>query len=489
MTQKNFNNFMTNYLVDQQRRKDNAVDVQFVLDNWNNAGALANVDNKALQAAFEVQWKGLQQQTGIDDFTAKTLTAAAASSEIPSYINELNAMAINGTPESREQARNAMKALNQQKPGNLKGLSEDAENVLTMFDQARAGGQDIVQANETATKAVLDVDKSMLDTRKAAWSEYEAKFLKDKTWFDRAKSDLGLSKGVIVDQAGLGVAYKSALKSNFLSTGNIEAAKTKAKNYIMATHDYTRANGDKQFVFKPIERVLNITDRQMPFVYRQMNEQVKAQVTQFNKLYESGQSDFKYEFKESKNVSFEEYTQAQNDLKKALENTTEFKELLLGAAQARKGQVNTNAYNIAELKGKIASYEQPGLPQIQRVYKKGEPENFSLNIYASDLTAPNGMQVYDVMLKDEQGNVVDFIGANALLGRSVFFIPDEKKFRKDYLEFVETSSSGDAKAVRQMQEEFKANRRMAEEKVKQARDAEVITDNDGNVGIEDDSNG
>ena len=257
----------------------------------------------------------------------------------------------------------------------------------------------------------------------------------------------------------------------------------------MATHDYTRANGDKQFVFKPIERVLNITDRQMPFVYRQMNEQVKAQVTQFNKLYESGQSDFKYEFKESKNVSFEEYTQAQNDLKKALENTTEFKELLLGAAQARKGQVNTNAYNIAELKGKIASYEQPGLPQIQRVYKKGEPENFSLNIYASDLTAPNGMQVYDVMLKDEQGNVVDFIGANALLGRSVFFIPDEKKFRKDYLEFVETSSSGDAKAVRQMQEEFKANRRMAEEKVKQARDAEVITDNDGNVGIEDDSNG
>jgi hypothetical protein len=486
MSPTNFNNFLTQKTIADQRKKDNQEDVQFVLDNWGNAGALANVDRKALEKAFQINWQDIANKTGVDAFTAKTLTAAGAATPITSYINELNAMAINGTPEARDAASRAIKTINQQNPGNLQGLSSDAENYLTMFDQARTGGQDIVQASETATKAVLDIDKAEQDRRKEQWTLFETSSLKNnKTWGTRAKLDLGLSQKVIVDDEALGVAYKNALKSNYLSIGNIEAAKTKAIKQIMSTHDVSKANGKEQFLFKPIERVLNITEKQLPFVYSQMAEQVKAQVNEFNKLYESGQSDFKYVFKEGSSVSFEEYNKAKEDLKKALEGTNEFRELILGAAEARLGRKHQPIYDITALKSKIASYEEPGLPQIERVYRHGEPEVFSLNIYASDLTAYNGMQVYNVMLQGAQGDPEEFIGANALLGRSVFYIPNETKFREDYLKYIESSNSGDAKAVKEMQKQFDEHKRKANERIeKDKKGTEIIVDNSGNIGVE-----
>lgn len=493
MTQKNFNNFMTSYLIDQKRKKDNDEQVQFALDNWSNAGALANVDRKAIDKAFQVQYRDLQQKTGMDEFTAKTLTQAAASTPVTAFINELNAMALSGTAESREAARNAIKTINQQKPGNLKGLSDDAQNLLLMFDMARQGGQDINQANETATKAVLDIDKAELERRNTIWTTIEDKVTKGNgTWAKTAKSDLGLSSNVIVDDVALGVAYKAALKSSFISIGNLETAKAKANQYIMATHDVTKANGKEQFVFKPIERVLGITNKQLPFVYRQVSEQVNAQVEAFNKLYESGQSDFKYELVESSKISFEEYTKTQDELKKALENTDEFKELILGAAEARLGRIHKPIYDIVALKAKIASYEQPGLPQIKRVYRHGEPEVFSLNIYANDLTAINGMQVYDVMLQGtDSDKPEEFIGANNMLGRSVFYIPNETKFREDYIKYIETSNSGDAKAVKEMQEQLKEHQRKAKERIEREKGpasdrkgTEIIVDNSGNIGVE-----
>ena len=501
MSERNFNNFMTSYIIAQRKDKDNAEEIQFALDNWGNAGALANVDNKAIEKAFQVQYQDLQQKTGLDEFTAKTLTAAAASTPVTSFINELNAMALSGTPESREAARNAIKTVNQQKPGNLKGLSDDAENMLLMFDMARQGGQDINQANETATKAVLDIDKAELERRNTIWTTIEDKVTKGNgTWAKTAKNDLGLSSNVIVDDVALGVAYKAALKSSFISIGNLETAKAKANKYIMATHDVTRANGSAQFVFKPIERVLGITYKQLPFVYSQVSEQVNAQVEAFNKLYESGQSDFKYELVESSKISFEEYTAAQDELKKALEGTSEFKELILGAAEARLGRIHKPIYDITALKAKIASYEQPGLPQIKRVYRHGEPEVFALNIYANDLTAVNGMQVYDVMLQGtDSDSPEEFIGANNMLGRSVFYIPNETKFHEDYIKYIETSSSGDAKAVKEMQEQMKEHQRKAKERIEREKGpasdrkgTEIIVDNAGNIGVEnngDNSNG
>lgn len=492
MTPDNYNRFLTNLTISQQKEKGDFEEINKVMQNWSKPGVLSHAKDKAVNSAYDLIWQDMQSQSGVDEWTAKTLTAASGVIPVPAYIEELNAKALSGVPNEMQEALTGMKSVNSNRPGNLKGLSDDAKNMLTIFSQSRAGGQDEIVAAETATKAVLEVDETESNRRATEWNIKSASSDmfgdKNQKLQKFAFKQLGVSESNLVDPVGTALNYKNALKNNFYALGNMSAAITKTNEEFNASHDFTYVNGKKKYVFLPVERVLGITKNQLPFVYPQIQSQTQMQVERFNKLYDSKQSDFKYEFASTEIISPEKYTEAKAKLEKILSETSEISETILGGLRLAKGKDAGKINEIIDLKKIVASYETPGRPIITRVDRDGTRTDFFLNIYAQgegDLY--NGLPVYNVLLESLAGETQEFIGANGLLGRSVLYVPDIESFTKDYSTYLQISNSGGAAAQKDMQNKFNEHLRRAKEKIdsRLSQDVNIVSmSEDGTIKID-----
>ncbi len=486
MTPENYNKFLTSYTIDQQRRKDSAEKVQYVFDNWNKPGALALAENGAINKAYDAQWKSVAQQSGLDDWTAKTLTASTLPVKIPDYIDELNAKAISGIPQDMTEALHGMQSLNAKTPASLEGFNETSRNMLSVYSVARAGGQDDVVAANTAVKAVLEVDETEANRRKQIWMNISVATFgeRDVNLKSKVFNMLGVKASEVEDEIGTALRFKELYRVNYYATGNQEAAKKTTLDQIKASHGYTMVNGKKQFVHLPIERVMDITPTELPFVYKQMNNQVELQLKGFNELYNKKQSDFKYEFTKTEVIDDAKYLDAQQKLGTLMQDTNMTRELLLGASRSRLGKNAGKINDIVALQKIVRQYENPGRPIITRTYRDGTKQDFYLNIYSQsggDLYA--GLPIYNVVLEDMSGEVQEFIGADGYNGRNVLFAPNKDKFVNDYITTMEIQAAGGNTAMLEAKQKFDDHLRKAKETVESKRlESDVTITNDNGEG-------
>lgn len=496
MTPDNYNNFLTRYNISLQKNKEAQEQVNYVLNNWDKPGALAHSDPKTINKAFEQMYTDLMNNTGVDAWTAKTLIASSAVVPVPGFIDEMNAMALSGVPEAMTDALHGMQAINSQRPGNLRGLTQDARNMLAMYSQSRAGGQSDVVAAETATKQVLEADQTELNRRKEIWAAQEESIFgfRDAKLSKSAFKMLGVSDKELVDPLGTAISFKTRLRNNFYALGNIEAAKKATVDEFNASHDFSYVNGKKMYVFLPVERVLDITKNELPFVYKQLNTQVEAQVSRFNKLYDSKQSDFKYEFVKNKNISNDQYLNAKTRLEEILKTTDFASQLVLGEEIFDKGGKPELLMEMFALQKTIKAYENPERPLITRIDRDGNKTDFFVNIYAqSEGDLYSGMPVYNVQLESLDGAVQEFIGVNGFMGRNVLYVPNPEQLARDYTEYLDIQAAGGNKAVLEMKKQFqerneKVKKKIADKKAKSDSNETVIVNPDGNVEITQDDN-
>jgi hypothetical protein len=483
MTPVHFNEFLSSLAISQQKEKQSAAEIKFVNDNWNNPAALSGADAKTINAAWLQNSVKLAKDTGVDLDTAKVLTAAGATIPIPAMIAEINANATSGIPGAMEAAIKARDTINLSRPGNLRGVNEDALNMIAAFDDAKRGGQNPVMAAETATKSVLAIDKATIDLRGIQW-----KNIKENTWYAYDK-DGKLNSSIFAqtntkasdydNPADYALRFQATLEKNFIALGKLETALKRTTEEM--TWDETRANGKKQFVEKSLEKYLGITEQQLPFVHKQILEQSKEQAMAFNELYATGSSDFKYEFNDPVRPTLAEYKQATADLAALREKGRKS-----GGTWSAGFQDKKNKYETI-----INSFDKPGRPTVTRVYKDGVRETFFLNTYLDKSIKQGDQEVWQVKLEDNTGMVTEFIGVNGNLRRAVFYVPNKYGVVKDHVQFLEESTGEYANALNKARGNFEQK---VKERIQKGKPQEMdapegpvtrLTDAEGKLIIEE----
>lgn len=482
MTPNNFSRSLTKLTKKLNKGQSDKSKINMVAANWGNAGILSQMDNKHINQYWADASATMAEENEIDLWTAKTLMAATTDgTQVPAFIDELEAYTKSQNPESVQKALSAFQSMKQMNPSGLSGMTKDSRGLITAIKLGLDGGNDLAISIQAGQKMIVDVDESERKKRSENWKSLSKEMFgaNDKKLVSTTLKEIGVKdKDMMLDTLGFSLMYKDMLEANYNLFGNMEAAKKHTKEAIeMRPYGFTAINSKKidtvggnfstpknEFVSRPLEPYFGIPvgDPSAYLIHEQISEQTLDQIETFNKR-NSDKFGFRYEFEDDIPIpTRENYEKAMKERDRLVDKAL------------KTGNSNEIVKQMQDVNKVIRNFEYGDRKILKRIYDDGREERFSLGVY--DLVTQDtydGKPVYNVKLINASGGVENFLGADGFGSKPILYVPNTDKFDQRYIEEIESSEKDGRKYMMKLNKAFRNEKRDKEKFVADAKSGKL----------------
>lgn len=496
MNPKEFKKFLIRLQGNQAQQQQIANTRRLMAEGWQDVGVMSRATSAQINAGYHDQWQAtVEQNPELDPWIAKTAVAANAVVPIPDFLSELSARLQSANPELMHAGHDAVTSLLASNPGNLSGLSKQTLSAYDTFHQALGSGFNAQQARELVDKQVLNVDSTELALRKERWQLFNNATFghTPKTLRKGAMTISGLTDREferISDPTGFALLVQNLLKTHYQMTGDEQIAIQGVQRELKASYGLTQINNTQtnqvaEFTYRPLEKVLGITEEQLPLVHQQVAEQITPLIEAFNESQQNQPGGFTYRWLIPPNLDEATYQQAQATLERlAVKVGDESPGFIFGVTTLAKNSVDKqevqHALNI------IQAYENQGRPMLQRVYNDTqETETFYLGLYAlADGATYGGLPGYHIRLLNQAGGIEPFTGVdgfsrNGVVRDSALYIPDVADLNNRWFHQLTLQAQGSPQSVEAFQAQIN-------ERIQKAKSVLEARQKDAGLEVNDD---
>lgn len=410
---RRFNNFMSKVYTNRSSSSSKSAQTAHAISVWGNPDGFSNTSSDAKNSALDEKTQSIIEQaqaTGIQisEFDARVQAMMSAAAPVPSFTSLMSVGLTSANPEIMSRNARSYRLLLNSNPKVLDDINPNALAMMTAYELQLESGNKPDRAAAIASEIVQGKTKEQEDVNDAIVRQWErANSTNISSW---AKKLTGQPKSVFTNLQEFGFHAKELFKRNlYLLNGDEEGATRMTKEAFDRTWGITEINDKKEYVFAPIEKVVNVQGGFSKSIIKEdIYSQLKEQIEPMKRIYEDGVKNgdrrlsFYYEVQQR--PSFEEFMKAQEflaDYRKSLRNPADAKESTLNITQ---DEINENIKLIKDYNSDIV---------IKRISDSGEEESFRAAVRARPGlvdTAEGIIDGYDISLKNDNGALAPMLG-------------------------------------------------------------------------------
>lgn len=316
-----FNDFYSQFLHQQNKTNQAIEQTNFLAANAQNPIIMSRASNKEINQTFDALTNSELQKAqdsgvpiSLEEAQFKAQSTMAVSS--PSYTNQLATQLSNPNPSIAINAAQTIQRLYDTNQGEklspeLRSSDSRLAHLQHAITELLPFAESEQQAVEMARGMIYQTKEEMQFAQSEAqkWSNKHSSANQLQTF---ARSFVNLPRSVAIPNQGafnisVANAYKDAL---VYFKGNSELAKSFVQKGVNQNYGATNVNGRPEFIYMPIEKVLNKDERAIPLIQDDVYEQVKMHVDNMKTVYDMKGStlDFYYELPER--IDYNKFSQA-----------------------------------------------------------------------------------------------------------------------------------------------------------------------------------
>lgn len=422
LTPTRYNTFMAQYTARQQKLNKSKQATNSIIAGYTNPDAWVNKEKKDKNAAYDQmvqaqKTRAAQLGQPISDDEAEISAARTAGVAVPKVIDKLNIDGTSGNPQLMMRAAQMIHELDSTKGQLTNGVSDNTKATLGIFDHLLKQGVPADAAAQQAHATVFNKTKDQEEQNEKLIGDWVSKTVKDPSHrISWARQMAGIPLDAKVQwQASLAADWEDAFKDNMrLTNGNQQVSMDMLQKGIAKTYGYTEVNGEKEYVFHPIENDIGLPSGATPLIHADIATQVSKQVEFDKKMFDEGMTESFYQIQPR--PSYEEYAKAKTENKafKGSRSTTHLK--FTGHANVNINKAEKEAapeeINYKKNLDVIERFEKSPV-MIDKVYRDGHKESYRVGAVSSPYSMlPSGDMpmrgAYDIQLYDKNNVPVSF---------------------------------------------------------------------------------
>lgn len=316
-----FNDFYSQFLHQQNKTNQAIEQTNFLTANAQNPIIMSRASNEEVNQTFDALTNSEMQRAqdlgkpiSLEEAQFKAQSIMAVSS--PVYAKQLATQLSGPNPTTAVQAAQTIQRLydinqGQKLPPDLRSSDSRSAHLQHAITELLPFAQSDQQAVEMARGMVYQTKEELQFAQSEAqkWSNKHSSANQLQSF---AKSFVNLPRNVSIPNQGafnisVANAYKDAL---VYFKGDQELAKSFVQKGIKQNYGTTKVNGRDEFVYMPIEKVLNKDEKAIPLIQDDIYEQVKIHVDNMKAVFDMKGStlDFYYELPER--INYDKFAQA-----------------------------------------------------------------------------------------------------------------------------------------------------------------------------------
>ncbi len=208
-----------------------------------------------------------------------------------------------------------------------------------------------------------------------------------------------------------------------LFDGNEEMAKSFLEKGMDRAYGVTNVNGREEYVFSPIEDLINLPSGATPLIQEDLYNQIDSQLDSANQAHKNGTSNFFY--RKVPRITLPEYMEAKAKVTAANE-----------LKSSGKQWIGTNPDYI-QMREKMAKYEAGQPIEVEQVFNDRHIEKFEVSVQPSPfLSISTGANQtiggYDILMRPKDGKPQPFMGPFFGPINPPVFRPNVKLIKENY---------------------------------------------------------
>ncbi len=421
------------YANNHEKAKELKNQTDFVAGNFQQGESFAQATPTLKNKAFEQNVQSLIDKEGMGRFEAEVHVAAFAGGAVQKFIASLNQKGKTANPQDLQDVGAAIHLISASgNVKNLEGLSKEARIASRKYRE-ELNTHSPEEAASIANEAVYGKDLDDFEALNTALAVHRRTVITPQgNSFYQNLADVDPSTATNITQ------FKQYADDEFdtnfiISKGDTETAKKVAQDEIRASWSTTTLNGDKEFAYLPVDKLLNLPKGSNPFVYDDMVSQVMPQLEATKEAYKKGNSDFFWELKSRL---------TKDD---AISANKQLSEETIGE---KIGEFGKNIFGVGKIKGRFADlrrtiddYKNQGPPILVKVNRDGTREDHQVIIRADPLLARSVNSAkpfvggYNIQLKTGTGKGInDILRVDPIAG-PIRYVPNKQKIMDGYNQF------------------------------------------------------
>jgi len=429
-----FNNFMSGYASKLKGQYAQHQRVAGLQASWHDPMVMNNASADDRNDAFSGQVeaakvKARQQGVDLSDDDAQLETASTAGAPIPAYINKLNNGLESGNPDLMMRSWQDYKALVSSGGQASQGIKKTAVAMGTMMNHFLEQGMSPELASERANETIMNKTEESRKNTEQMVSDWRKTSVKDathrNTW---ARNLAGISRGdYMANSNGFALHIQNMMEDNLaLTNGNVAASESMLKDAMKQNWGFTEVNGQKEFGYMPIEKVLQLDKGATPLIKSDMLHQLGRQLEPTKAAYDNGSMSYYYRIKD--HVGFDDYLSAKHKVE-SKQTLKEYGKAIFSGKSSIKG--------LEKEFETIKKYEKNEPSEIEMVHRSGDTETFKLNVNASPMLQQSTGETpvigdYDFSMSNELGGNFPLTGAFHGQQSRPVYRPDSKWIKDNY---------------------------------------------------------
>jgi len=429
-----FNNFMSGYASKLKGQYAQQQRVAGLQASWSNPLTMNSATKDDLNKAFVGQVEAAkvnarQQGVELSDDDAQLETASTAGAPIPAYIDKLNVGLQSGNPDLMMRGWQDYTALVSSGGQASQGIKKQSIAMGTMMNHFLEQGMPPDIAAQRANETIMDKTEEARKNTEQLVSDWKKTSVKDATHRDTwARNLAGVSRGTFMsNSAGFSLHVQNIMEDNLaLTNGNVAASESMLQDAIKQYWGFTEVNGQKEFTYMPIEKVLQLDKGATPLIKSDMLHQLGRQLEPTKAAYDNGSLSYYYRIKD--HVGFDEYLESKKKVESKQTLKAYGKALFSGKSDvpALKKDFET-----------ISKYEANTPSEIEMVHRNGDVESFQLNTNPSPMIQQSTGETpiigdYDFSMSNDKGGNFPLTGAFHGQQSHPVYRPDSKWIKDNY---------------------------------------------------------
>lgn len=334
-----FNDFYSQFLHQQNKTNQAIEQTNFLTANAQNPIIMSRASNKEINQTFDALTNSEMQRAqdlgkpiSLEEAQFKAQSIMAVSS--PVYAKQLATQLSGPNPASAVQAAQTIQRFydtnqGQKLPPDLRSSDSRSAHLQHAITELLPFAQSDQQAVEMARGMVYQTKEELqfAQSESQKWSNKHSSANQLQSF---ARGFVNLPRNVSIPNQGafnisVANAYKDAL---VYFKGDQELAKSFVQKGINQNYGTTKVNGRDEFVYMPIEKVLNKDEKSIPLIQDDIYEQVKMHVDNMKAVFDMKGStlDFYYELPER--INYDKF--AETKVKNTPDSTNLQKQYLSG---------------------------------------------------------------------------------------------------------------------------------------------------------------
>jgi hypothetical protein len=331
-------------------------------------------------------------------FAGKLLNGDALSAiEAASQIRRIEDSGLSGRLDARFTSQSGSAGQLAHAINTLLPYSQTPEEAVSMARQ-------LVFQNEEQKNASLALSQKFQQGHGTA---------EKKTRFAKNLVDVP-DKDTIVDKSAFYLSVADAYADALKIFGNENMAKTWVQKGIDQNYGTTYVNGQPQFTFMPIEKLINLGENSAPMIQEDIHRDASRYVDNMKAIYDSNENlGFYYELENR--ISYDEFAKAQ-----------------LTPNDKNSKQITKDFLSAKPIK-------------ITKVYRDtGERIDYTLEVKSGPFASIGAREDllasgYDFVLRNKDGSLESFYGTFGTNGRIPFYMPDAEYIKNGVMSYQQAA--------------------------------------------------